>query len=119
MASGLSSPGLARHHDEAGGAGQTGLQRAQALPEVPAAEAGRRKEEEQSRRGGLHHVDPARTAVGRDADDVVRRGGRVVGVGGDGLEPAQNVSRRLAHETFDGSPGSSSSSLVMSTTLRP
>ena len=39
--------------------------------------------------------------------------GRVVGwsgVGGDGAEPAQDLRRRLAHGTFDGAPGSSSSS---------
>ena len=60
-----------------------------------------------------------RRAVGRDADDVVGRGGRVVGVGRDGPEPAQDVGRRLGHGTFDGAPGSSSSSPVISTTLRP
>ena len=95
-------PRAPRHHDQAGGAGQAGVQLGQALPEVPAAEAGRREEEEQNRRGGLHHLDPAGDAVGSDADDVVGRRGGVAAVGGDGPEPAQDVGRRLGHGTFDG-----------------
>ena len=59
MASASSSPGLRVHDDQAGRAGQAGLQLGEALPQVPAAEAGRREEEEQHRRGGLHHLDPA------------------------------------------------------------
>ena len=93
----------------------------QALPEVAAAEAPRREEEEQNRLGGVLHIDHARPAVGTDADDVARARRRVVDVGGDGTEPAQDLCRRLGHGTFDGAPGSSSfsSSATISTTLRP
>ena len=109
---GVLLPRAACHHDQAGGAAEAGVQLGQALPEVPAAEAVRREEEEQNRRGGLHHIDPAGDAVGSDADDVVGRRRGVAAVGGDGPEPAQDLGRRLGHETFDGLaglPGSSPS----------
>ena len=107
-----------RDDGEAGVAAESRLQVGEARPQVPAADAVRREEEEQHRGGGLHHIDADGTAVGRDADDVA---GTVVGRadgGRDGTQPAQDVGRRLGHETFDGVPGSVSSS-VISTTLRP
>ena len=119
MASGLSSPGLRV---------TTTRRAAPARPSCSAVRPSHRSrqprqaaERNRSRTGAADSTTAIRQGVpsGAHADDVVGRGGGVVGVGRDGPEPAQNLGRRLVHGTFDDSPGSASSSPVISTTLRP
>ena len=85
MAAGSSAGGALVTTARRAAPAEAGLQLGEALPQVPAAEAVRREEEEQNRGGGLHHVDAHGTAVGRDADDVARGvvvgGPAVVGMG--------------------------------------
>ncbi len=105
------------HDSDAARAGEPGLELGEALPEVPAADAVRREEEEQDRGGRPHDFDRDPSTARVDALDV--EGRPAPPVGRDRSEPAHDVRRRLGHVAADAAPGSTTSSSRSSTTPRP